>query len=254
MDKRAIFDHYSRILDNLIENNVAFRFYFQDPFSWDESFLMPFNPNWVLNCGATRVCIEDETYDYVIKIDLANWDSCEEEVGIYEAAREANLSQYFTEVEYIGTYCKTYQFYDMQEIELELGFEYYNFEERFYKIVDNCGELHDITIELPLYAYRRAIPHNYNAVYNELGEAKESDNEIIARSSKSPLTERNLAVGIEFIKQYGVDEFLRLSDFLEDNYVNDLHCGNFGDIDNRIVCIDYAGYHNPDYSDYEEEY
>lgn len=256
MDKRAVFNHYSHMLDTMLETNLFWNYYFQDPFCLDEDNIenLCFDFDWALHCGATRVCLEDKAYDTVVKIDLANFNACEAEVGTYDVACELGLEKYFTEPIFLGTYVKTIKFYDMEPIERALNYEvdYDRFENDFMENEEYFGELHDIVISLPLYAYPRATVHNYNPIYNKLSESQISEYEAAAKRHYSPLKERNLAIAIEFVKQYGEEEYERLSDFLASENVNDLHANNFGDIEGHFVIIDFAGYHN-DYEEEEEE-
>lgn len=71
--------------------------------------------------------------------------------------------------------------------------------------------------------------------------------------SNSPLSDTCLEIGVAFFQEYGPDICERLTSFLYDRDVNDLHFGNVGYIDGRIVLIDYAGYQDEEYS-YDEEY
>jgi len=249
MNKRAVFNHYAHMLDTLLENSLFFEYYFQDCFSYEYGDIE--NPcddlDWSVHFGATRVCLVDSAYDYVVKINLCDQKCCEDEVAIYSAAEGNGLEQYFIKPTYLGTYINTIRFYSMENIETALDYDirYSDFDNSFMEHEEEFGEIHEITIILPLYAYARAIPHNYNIIYNELQYSEQSSYEEIARKHASPMTEKNLAVGIDFVKEYGEDEYARLSDFLYEYGVNDLHCGNFADFDGHFVIQDYAGYHQP---------
>lgn len=59
-------------------------------------------------------------------------------------------------------------------------------------------------------------------------------------NAKKPLNIDCLATMYE---QYGVTATEELITFLEDNSVNDLHCGNFGFLDGMLCIIDYSGYY-----------
>ena len=75
----------------------------------------------------------------------------------------------------------------------------------------------------------------------------------MAQKIHSPMRERNLAVAIDFIREYGQEAYVALSDFMYEENINDLHCGNVGDIDGRMVFIDYSGYHSSCDETYGEE-
>ena len=61
--------------------------------------------------------------------------------------------------------------------------------------------------------------------------------------SGSDFTKHNTLVATLFAETYGYEEFLRLNDFLEWYDINDLHSGNIGYINGKLVFIDYAGYY-----------
>ena len=75
--------------------------------------------------------------------------------------------------------------------------------------------------------------------------------------SNSPLSERCLEIGMAFYDEYGPEVCARLTQFLCDHDVNDLHLGNVGYIDGHIVLIDYAGFEDDEneysYDEDEEE-
>lgn len=67
------------------------------------------------------------------------------------------------------------------------------------------------------------------------------EDEDYAKDSESPLKEFNLAIAAAFIADYGIEEYNRLTNFLYDWDINDIHLGNVGEFHNRIIIIDYAG-------------
>lgn len=247
MNKSEIFNHYSHMLDTFLENTCFFQYFLQDPFSLDEDIVNPCcNLDWYVHFGATRVCFEDRAYDYVVKVDIGDRYACEKEESVYAQAKLAHLDQYFIEPIYLGTYTRTINFYDMDKIENLIDVYDYNEADFIDQLIDNEDELgkpHKILISLPLYAYQRANPYRFEHLYDELEEDEpQSEEEIIAQSFRSPLKERNLAIAIEFVRLFGAEEYARLSEFLEDWEVNDLHAANFGNIDGRFYVSDYAGY------------
>jgi len=258
MNKSMVFNHYSHMLDTLIDNSLFFQYYFQSPFCLDEDIQHPcYDLDWYIHFGATRVCLEDRAYDYVVKIDLFDSEACEKEMDVYAAAVQEGMTQYFVEPTYLGTYTRTINFYDSQAIELNMP-DFYDYDEEWFedKFADNedsFGELQPITIALPLYAYKRIVPFNFNPTYNLLAEEEQSELEIAARKVKSPLRERNLAVAIEFVKEYGEEEYKRFTEFLKDWEVNDLHVGNVALYENHLTLCDYAGYEGMCYS-YDSSY
>ena len=103
-------------------------------------------------------------------------------------------------------------------------------------------EKEKITISIPLYAYERAEPLSY------FSASREETTMAHSVYKNSPLIMRTDWIGVHFIKEYGEEEYCRLSDFLVEHRINDLHCGNIGEICGKMVLIDYAGYHES--SDY----
>ena len=234
MDKKAVFDHYCKLLDDLRIESLAF-----------QNFLFHTNTDqeyWefehaTVNCGATRAALIDSGYPYIVKwdIDYDEWgdSSCEREVAVYNEAKYCDLQNYFTEVVYLGEYRRVVHCY--------------NLEDDYYADMDNesyleaakryeCEE-QEFVISIPLYGYE----------YAECGvhgkEEGTPDQKVTLRKYKSPLTERSMVVGMNFLVSYGIDVFEKLTDFCLNFNINDLHNGNVGYIGNRIVIVDFGSYH-----------
>lgn len=254
MDKKAVFAHYSDVINNLIDTNSYWKVFFQNPYALDDNILGHVEddiPNNIDICGgASRICIIDHDYDYVVKFDYSedrHGSVCEREEEIYRAAANQGLATYFSEVEYIGEFTRTINFFPFYKVEQVTDWFSYDVE----AIEDGIERLdpeakRNITIHLNLYAYRRASkPH--------FADATQEEKETIA-SVHSPLSYKNRAVAETFMYYYGADEYCRFSNFLELENVNDLHCGNVGEIDGNFCLIDYGGYFDPDScSDYDSE-
>ena len=234
MDKQSIFQHYSNILDNLLKQPF-FQVYFQYPYSINEEIE---RKNLLIKCGATRGCLIDLNYDYVVKYDIDEGYS-DREIEIYEAAEDAGLGEYFAASCYLGTYRKTIKTYDYKEIEDE--FNWYD-EDEFYeelnKIKDEL-EQYTIVVEIPLYAYEKASDYCNSWQYHY---SQQSERE--AKHSSGPLRERNLMVAAMFIENYGFAAYEDLNNFLLEYGVNDIHCANIGIINDRVCLIDYAGFND----------
>ena len=253
MNKQAIFNHYAQLIDNLIDNSAFFSIYFQAPFLLDEEIhgedYDELPNNFSLHDGATRGCIVDENYDYVVKFDIngnGHCDSaCEYEEKLFEEARARGLDAYLCEMAYIGTYTKTFTFYTVDDIDtyIELPSSY-DEEELTALIADyvDAMNLTSITISLPLYAYRRAEYYDYS----DLDESLISS----AQKIESPLREKQIAVATAFIQNYGFAAYQSFSSFAREFNINDIHQGNIGEVDGRFVIIDWGSYYKGDY-DYE---
>ena len=257
MNKQSIFNHFAAIIDNMLENSLFFETFLQSPCYIDDivgsidNAAVPENIS--IRFGASRGCIIDNDYDYVVKFDIEG-DSlddslCQREMDIYSRAKARNLSNYFAEPIYLGSYTRTIQFYNYEIIERNMDWCDYDpkdFDEEFIKNEDSFGDICPITIYIPLYAYPRAEVYQYTMFSDKDSEHYKNE----ARSINSPLKKRHLQIAMEFVFRYGMEEYERLSDFLDDFHVNDLHYGNVGKIGNVFSLIDYAGWH----TDYSDEY
>ena len=227
-----IFQHYSELIDRMLEENEIFKSYFLEPQCLPSDYKITSNAH--MTCGITRGCIVDNSFPFVVKFDLYDYNSddffvsCEEEMKYYQLAKRCGFDKYLAEPIKIGDYKKTinirkrYTCIDSFDDDDLNEYEEYDEEEEF-------------EIFLPLYAYPRA----------EIREFKYQDNSSKDNAIKrSPLAERNQAIAETFIKLYGKDEFVEFSNFLDCCRINDLHGYNCAYIDDKFVLIDYAGYHD----------
>lgn len=249
MNREEVFKHYSHILDTLIDDTLFYKYFFQYPFCLEEDICGCFNKPWNIHFGATRACVEDETYPYVIKTNLQDFTACEDEEEAYRDAVNEGLENYFCEMCFLGFYTKDIDFYPMAAIEdasTDIAYMEYFDEEKFVNWFNECedelGKKKSIRIMLPLWGYMRAVPHDYNEAYNVIDSEEENEYKIAAKKVHSPLRATSLAIAMEFVREYGEKEYERLSYFLDNWCINDLHFGNFGDIDGHICCLDWAGY------------
>ena len=259
MNKNEVFAHFSSILNDMLDTSLFFETFWQAPYSSEDFYgsyddeALPENLN--IKFGATRGCIVDDNYDYVVKFDVetdALGYACEREEYLYKQASRENLNQYFAECVYLGTYTKIIRFYDYYEISRHInwyGYDWREFEQKFMAHEDDFGDIYDIVISIPLYAYPKAQPHRPMGIAGTY-----DDNEYISKAQKiySPMRNENLIVAVDFIRQYGEEEYHRITDFLLRENVNDLHQSNLGDIDGHYILLDYSGYHDG-YSNNDEE-
>lgn len=256
MSKREIFNHFSTIIDEMLENSLFFDMYFQRPYGFsdiiDGNDYEELPAGLLISSGATRTCLIDQDYDWVVKFDTeedAFGSPCEREVEIYNASKAYALERYFAEVIYLGTYTRTINFYNFNDIEENIGDFYdYNpddFEKKFLENEEKFGPVCPITISIPLYAYRKAESYDCGPVDRTMSN--------LAEKVASPLRSRNIAVATAFIREYGMDEYKAFSQFSLEWDINDLHLNNIGDIGGHFVIIDYSGYHDPYYEDSSEE-
>lgn len=257
MDKKMIFNHYANILDDLIEEYDFFKYYFQLPFSLDEDISYRneddhkspiFLNNLNIKFGATRGCLIDNEYDWVVKFDNPeemNYGSCADEVNIYYKAFALGMEKYFAQPIYLGEYTKEVTFYDRYDIEYNMD-RYWIFDEMgFYDSLQQIIERYEMekisfVIRIPLYAYPRAKRYEF---FKREEEQNISLKDFVSKSN-SPLVERGSDIGYAFAELYGEEEFLELSEFLEEENINDLHSGNIMEKDGQLILTDYAGYND----------
>lgn len=239
MDKNAIFNHYSRILDTAIEKSAFFKAYLQYSFTMNYVFTSEDDgslPESVgMGVGCTRACLVDSNYDYVVKFDLTEVGSgdCAREERLYYYAQQENVDSFFIPCYYVGTYTKTYSFYTIEEMShIEW---YYDELDCLYDGLKNMTIApHDITISIPLYAYPRANEFDFFTPENE----QTSD---IVRNSRSPL-KKQIEVANEFVRRYGVESYNKFNAFCEKWNINDLHSSNVMELNGELKIADYAGY------------
>ena len=239
MNKKEVFAHYSHIMDDMLHGSLFFSCFFQNPTILDDNVYGDDTeglPSTIsIKFGATRGCIIDDDYDYVVKFDLDpsfGTKACSHELNVFNDAKVWGLDPYFSEVEYLGTYTRIIQFYDYRAIEKHFNwYAYYgDFDEDFMKEEENYGDVLPIVISIPLYGYKKA---------SRVNRPRRVDRDF--SYGASPLAEHT-EVAFLFINEYGTDVFNSLSAFLEEENINDIHGGNIGLVDGHLVIIDYAGY------------
>lgn len=249
MEETKIFNHYKNILDELIDEVDFFKNYFQNPISLDENIygeeysnIEALYTNTTNICfGATRGCVIDNSYDYVVKFDLdeSEYGNCDDEIRIYNIAKERHLEKFFLRPQFIGIYERKICYYHFTDIidRLDCNCFYESFhadvEERLAE--SDCTK-EEILIRIPLYAYPRAERYEYPNV------DKQTRDSYFTTYSNSPLTERSTLVAFTIEKEYGKDETYKLSNFLYDFGINDLHTGNLMCYHGKPCFSDYCGY------------
>lgn len=237
MDKKVVFSHYAAVLNELMNSDSWFKLYLQRPWVLENDLELE---NVDFCFGATRACMIGKDYPYVVKFDTevdGLGDSCcAREVEVYKTAKEAHCERYLAEAEYIGTYCKSIEYYNIEDfdgIDMLDIMEEEDIEDFAYR---NDLEKQYIQIAIPLYAYPRAEGYDCGDYDEKLATT--------AKKVVSPLCDRNVMVAVAFINEYGVDEYYNFSDFCLEMNINDLHMGNIGSVDGHLVIIDYGSYHD----------
>lgn len=247
MNKHEVFAHYSMILDDLLDNYAFFNYFLQSPCYIDDiegEYEDSMPDNISMRFGVTRACLIDSDFPWVVKFDIEEdmrGSACEREVDIYTNAKQRGLESYFAEVQYLGNYERTVTFYDAYMVDRVVNWTSVDtFEHNFDEHCDELGTPYSVVISIPLYGYPYAEPHSSALLTPD----EKTSYQTTVKHISSPLYERNLGVAIEFVRIYGEDAYSELSDFLYEYDVNDIHCGNVGDIDGNYCMIDYAGFHD----------
>lgn len=159
------------------------------------------------NSGATKVVIIDEDCDWVLKIPYDKMiNHCQLEVENYEKAVAEGVEDAFAEtfflMEYKGAPC-----YAMRKAECNEE----AIEESFYDI---------------------ALGKDYDYMNMDSDERYEY-------ASNLDIDEKVDMILKDF---YNEDFIERVNNFIYINGINDLHMGNIGYLNNRLVYVDYSGY------------
>ena len=239
METKKIFDHYKAILDEMLEKPY-YRYFLQNPNTDTDNSLTPMT-DVNLYFGATRCAIVDRMYPYVAKFtieqDESPVDPCEREERSYLNAVKAKLDYLFCECEFLGVYEKRFMWYAAYDIDHQ-GIEVWDDAELNWmrEIEASCNK-RMITVRLPLFGYRRADEFEFT-----IGDRFTEKEVEICHSKHSPVTERMCYLGVYVLRQYGEDALDQLCSFCMEEDINDIHGGNIGWVDGKLVLIDYAGY------------
>lgn len=232
MNKVALLAHFKKALDGMLDESWLLRTFLQNPYSRDNIYL---RNGWLI-FGATRATLLTDDCDYVVKFNLdADTDDCRREMKLYAEARKVGVAAYFVPVEYLGCYTVTYNWVTWEEFEDIVDKD----EDAFRKVArQRLPELepYPITISIPLYAYRIA------ECDCDLRGAATPEEAQFLRRHPGPLTDATELVGLNFLRDHGADAYLALTAFCNEWGINDLHKGNVGYIDKKLVITDYAGY------------
>ena len=241
MEKQEIFNHYAAILDKMIDNYDFYKTYFQSTYSAD---YYPEIEGVTLAFGASRGCLIDPEFDWVVKWDCAQdqfGSCCAREAKFFEEAKNFAVEDMLAPTYFLGTYTKVIWYWDFCEVREVMGWDDDDDVEYWReKIQKNLSDPYKITISIPLYCQMRAELDNVENPRTSSYDKKYFQN------SKSPLCQRAPAIGMDFAEDYGMDSFEALTEFCFDFDINDIHWGNVGMINGKIVLIDYSGYYAGD--------
>ena len=172
--------------------------------------------------GATRLCLlidSDYGYDYVVKIPYIDRaiDYCAREVEIYEKAKQLGIQEIFAE-------CALLEVIVIEGIEFPI-----------YLMEKVDGSYWDL--DGMCFSYYK------EKIYD--GDVSD-DESIIADQYAKELYEEELFEEYELAlaASYGEkhDVLKTIRQFIYEESINDLHSGNMGVVNGKVVLIDYAGY------------
>ena len=194
--------------------------------SWDEQQDAADHYGIWVGTGATKFVIGDDNCDYVIKFqppyaDGGDFDYCAREVEVYEEAVRAGYADKFA-------WCAHLLDYDIDGDTLPIY------------VMEWCKCDYDmIGDEMDDYHYTKFCASN--------GIAKGEDDaydKYIDSKNKEPYCYQERMMEWAF-SVWGLDyhsEDYALCNFMKRMSINDLHSGNWGWCDNRLVLTDYSGY------------
>lgn len=158
--------------------------------------------------GASKYCImHDDFGDFVVKFTTEKFDWCEREYTNYLAAVERGLGEFFPFTDFLG---------------------YYNGVSFFIQERADCDEDGVSSIW-------------YSALREDYVTEEEDENEDIISEKIWDMIDE---LEDEQRAMYCFGNKIALFDFLDEFCINDLHQGNFGYVDGKLVIIDFSGYGN----------
>lgn len=188
----------------------------------------------------TAYTIPDEE-DFVLKFGVGEcpdeYDGnlyIDDEIKIYQDAEEEGLSQYFLPVEKLG---------EMRLIN-DIDENYYDYDPGRSSYCEGNKEEDDDEYMYIAYAIQPRISHTLEEEMRkqELGrydvKSYKKEKKALSLRGKDFRNYENYA--LPFIREYGVDEFLKFKEFVVHQGLCDLHTGNWGYYEGKLVCIDYA--------------
>ena len=243
-----IFKHFSDLLTKELDESYMFRI---EMYNLDEETNYTFETaDAYCSSGATRMAIIDENYDWIIKFarseDNRCQDLCEVEEDIYNAAVASGIEQCFARPIYLGKFSYSWDGAPINSVAYQVAYDGDSVDEAEAYFREKYG-VEKNTLSAYLYAYPKANLDGYNFT------ASKQSLDRVKEKNKSPLTERYDKIGAMFLEQYGDEVYETLSEFCIWEEINDIHCGNIGFIDGKIILIDYAGYHDGDSDSYFDE-
>lgn len=204
--------------------------------------------------GSTRCTIVNDNlfvvYKFTVRQDQYEIDPCVREHNVYLEAEKENLAPYFAQ-----SYSPWYFNYAVKCVDVEQAKSLFTDAvntfrdlEREMKYLKGKVKEKNYNIELELYPFEKCTVNYNDCAFVRTKEFSDEENDLL-EDIDSPLKEQDCSVAIAFAREYGNEEYERLSEFCENMGLNDLHRYNVGRRlkDNKLVVIDYAGYFDEEY-------
>ena len=173
--------------------------------------------------GATKFVIGDDNFDYVIKIcpQPEYFDYCAREVEVYEEAVRAGYADKFA-------WCAKLFDYDFNE----------SFNLPVY-VMEWCQCSYDmIDDEMDDWHYTKYCSSHHTEKNDDVLEEYLNSDERCSKDCGQRMMEWAFSV-------WGLDydsEDYAFCRFMQKMYINDIHAGNWGWCNNKLVLVDYSGY------------
>ena len=182
---------------------------------------------WVEN-GATRLIVGTKDKDYILKIqppyaDVGNFDYCAQEAEIYAEAVKCGFSDKFA-------WCEHLLNYDLGDMSLPVY------------IMEWCdcsyNKVYDVMDSWHYSKY--CTTHGVARTKKTYEDYRKSHKENYEGYSKRMIEWAYDCWGLDYNAPIGND--LTMVQFMCMMYIGDIHAGNWGWRDGRLVLVDYAGY------------
>lgn len=190
---------------------------------WDDYNKAAENLGIWTGTGATKFIIGDDNCDYIIKFSpcISDFDYCGREVEVYEEAEKAGHADKFAWCEYLFDYefndCFCLPVYVMEWCQCG------------YDMIDD---------EMDEYTFQR---------YCTLRGVDDNDNTREDYSNSDMRGEYQENMMVWAYSHWGLDYYAPsdendIAKFMRKMFINDIHAGNWGWCNNRLVLVDYSGF------------
>lgn len=212
---------YKDFLDDLCDKGLAD--FFTSPSreridDWIDS------PDCCINTagGETKVVLWEDTLPYVLKIpctyskNCLDTDFCKKEVENYNAACDEDVDDKFAAIDFLFNF-RNYPIYIMEKAECDADRIY---DSAYSSALRN--HLGDENVDEMTLDEREELEEGFSCDFDSWDSEDQMD---------------SLLYDI-----WDYEEVDRFKNFCIDHEINDLHCGNYGYINNKLVAVDYSGF------------